>query len=87
MRYAAYYALGKISYWLDEPDKTIKYGELLIANKFDEKDGKELIQWANDLKKELAKNNLTTRYFVIDTEKFEAPTAAKQMKAVQQCFF
>jgi hypothetical protein len=77
MRYAAYYALGKISYWLDEPDKTIKYGELLIANKYDEKDGKELIEWGKSLKKDFERTKLTTRYFAIDTEKFEAPVMNK----------
>lgn len=77
MRYAAYYALGKISYWLDEPDKTIKYAEQLIANKYDEKDGKELIKMAESLKKSFEKNKMTTRYFKIDTEKYEAPVISK----------
>ena len=33
MRYAALYAMGKIAYWLDDPDATIKYGERLIDRK------------------------------------------------------
>jgi hypothetical protein len=75
MRYAAYYAMGKISYWLDDPDATIKYGELLIANKYDEKDGKELIKWANELKAVFAKNKTNSRYFAIDLTNVEAPSA------------
>lgn len=73
MRYAAYYALGKISYWLDNPEATVKYGELLIANDYDVKDGKELVKWGTELRKAFDKNNIDSRHFVIDVEKFEAP--------------
>jgi len=73
MRYAAYNALGKIHYWLDEPDETIKCGELLIANKFAEDEGKELIQLGTDLKKLFEKNGVNSRHFALDTEHFEGP--------------
>lgn len=73
MRYAALYAMGKISYWLDDPDATIKYGERLIANDFDTKDGKELIKWGTELKEAMKKNNVTSRHFRIDLSAVEPP--------------
>jgi hypothetical protein len=73
MRYAAYYALGKISYWLDNPEATIKYGELLIANDYDPKDGKELVKMGTELRKLFDKHKIDSRHFPIDTDKFEGP--------------
>ena len=73
MRYAALYAMGKISYWLDDPDATIKYGERLITNDFDTKDGKELIKWGTELKESMKKNNVTSRHFRIDLSAVEPP--------------
>lgn len=73
MRYAAYYALSTIYYWLDDPDNCIKYADALIANEYDEKDGKRLIERANDLKSLFAKNNTNTRHFKVDTASFEPP--------------
>jgi hypothetical protein len=73
MRYAAYYALAKISYWLDEPDDCIKYSEALIANGFDEKDGKNMIEEAKELKEVFSKNGAKSRHFAIDTREFEGP--------------
>ena len=73
MRYAAYFALSKISYWLDDPDASIKYAEALIANDFEPKEGKELIQLADELKNTFAKNKASTRHFYIDVNSFEPP--------------
>jgi hypothetical protein len=73
MRYAAYYALAKISYWLDEPDDCIKYAEALIANGFDEKDGKNMVEDAQKLKADFTKNGMKGRHFETDTSGFEGP--------------
>lgn len=43
IRYSAYYNLGKIYLYLDQPEKAIKEGEGLIANDYDKGDGKDLI--------------------------------------------
>lgn len=62
MRYSSYYNLAKIYLFLDQPDKTIKEGEALIANDYDSKDGKRLIEEANKLKDLLAKTGFKTRH-------------------------
>jgi len=52
IRYSAYYNLGRIYIHLDQPEKAIKEGEGLIANDYDKKDGKRIIEDANyDLEK------------------------------------
>jgi len=47
IRYSAYYNLGRIYIHLDQPEKAIKEGEGLIANDYDKKDGKRIIEDAN----------------------------------------
>jgi hypothetical protein len=52
IRYSAFYNLGRIYIHLDQPEKAIKEGEGLIANDYDKKDGKTIIEDANyDLEK------------------------------------
>lgn len=62
MRYSAYYNLAKIYLYLDQPEKTIKEGEALIANDYDPKDGKKLIEEANKLKDLFAKTGFKNRH-------------------------
>lgn len=47
IRYSAYYNLGRIYIHLDQPEKAIKEGEGLIANDYDKRDGKKIIEDAN----------------------------------------
>jgi hypothetical protein len=63
IRYAAYYNLSKIYLYLDEPDDVAQYANLLIANKYDEKDGEKLIQEAEQLKAIFNKTGIHTRHF------------------------
>lgn len=65
MRYASFYNLGKIYYYLDNPDKTIEYGQKLIDNDYDKKDGKHLIKIANELKKRFGANKTNSRHFEV----------------------
>lgn len=62
MRYSAYFNLAKIYLYLDQPDKTIKEGEALIANDYDPKDGKRLIEEANRVKELFAKTGFSSRH-------------------------
>ncbi len=62
MRYSAYFNLAKIYLYLDQPDKTIKEAEALIINDYDPKDGKRLIEEANNLKDLFAKTGFTSRH-------------------------
>ncbi len=62
MRYSAYYNLAKIYLFLDQPDKAIKEGEAFVANDYDPKDGKRLIEEANKLKELFAATKFTNRH-------------------------
>lgn len=66
MRYASYYNLAKIYYYLDNTDKTIEYGQKIIDNDYDKKDGNRFIKKGKDLKKRLDANKTTTRHFEIN---------------------
>lgn len=62
IRYSAYYNLGKIYLYLDQPEKTIKEGEGLIANDYDKGDGKDLISSAKKLIDKFNATQLRTRH-------------------------
>ena len=62
IRYSAYYNLGKIYLYLDQPEKVIKEGEGLIANDYDKKDGSGLISDAEKLIARFNATQLRTRH-------------------------
>jgi hypothetical protein len=68
LRYAAYYNLCKIYYYLDEPENIEQYANLLIANDYDKKDGEKLKKEANELKTILSRTEVDTRHF--DTNEY-----------------
>lgn len=68
IRYSAFYNLGKIYLYLDQPEKAIKEGEGLIANDYDEGDGKDIIAAANKLIKRFNETKLTSRHNPIYVE-------------------
>lgn len=62
IRYSAYYNLGKIYLYLDQPEKTIKEGEGLIANDYDKGDGKDLISSGKKLIEKFDAAQIRTRH-------------------------
>lgn len=62
IRYSAYYNLGKIYYYLDQPEKAIKEGQGLIANDYDKKDGEEIIKDSEKLIALFKATNFATRH-------------------------
>ncbi|NER14955.1 hypothetical protein GWK08_15975 [Leptobacterium flavescens] len=68
VRYASYYNIAKIYYYLDQPDKTIEYAEKLIENDYDKSDGKYFKRIAESLKERLEKNQITSRHFEVVSE-------------------
>ncbi len=62
IRYSAYYNLGKIYLYTDQPEKAIKEAEGLIANDYDKSDGKDIIKEAEDLINIFAKTGFKTRH-------------------------
>ncbi|NER18705.1 hypothetical protein [Spongiivirga citrea] len=68
LKYASYYNLAQLYYYLDQPEKVIEYSEKLIANNYDKSDGKSMIKYANALRKDLDKNQVKSRHFKVVTE-------------------
>ena len=63
MRYASYFNLAKIYYYLDEPDAAMREAGELSMNEYDEKDGKRLEAMATELKTILKLNKFHSRHF------------------------
>lgn len=62
IRYSAYFNLGKIYYFLDQPEKAIKEGQGLIENGYDKKDGEEIIKDAEELMEEFKEKGFASRH-------------------------
>jgi len=75
LRYASYYNKAKIYLYLDNPEAAIKEAESLIANGYDDGDGKRLKKEAEDLAALLKKNNATNRHFTIDLSTAAPPAS------------
>jgi len=74
LRYASYYNLANIYYYLDNPEKTIEYGQMIIDNNYDKSDGKQFIKDAEHLRKSLDKNEMTSRHFEVVSEDLTGQT-------------
>lgn len=68
LKYASFYNLGILYYYLDQPEKTIEYADKLIINDFDKADGRILKEKAERLKNSLEINQIKTRHFEVITE-------------------
>ncbi|MBL7742057.1 MAG: hypothetical protein JNN00_01155 [Chitinophagaceae bacterium] len=73
LRYASYYNLAVIYYYLDDPQAMQKEASGLILNDFDARDGKGFESSALYLKNLFAQTNLSSRHFAIDTSAFKGP--------------
>ncbi len=62
IRYSAYYNLGKIYLYLDQPEKAIIEGEGLIANDYDKSDGRDLIASGKKLIDKFNLSQIRTRH-------------------------
>ncbi len=67
MRYASYFNIAYIYYYLDMPDKAIEYANKLIENGYDKGDGKKILKEADLLKARFATNKINTRHFEVIT--------------------
>lgn len=62
IRYASYYNLAWIYYWLDMPDQAITEAKGLIQNDYDTRDGDEMVKLATKLKEDLERIQITSRH-------------------------
>lgn len=73
IRYASYFNLAVLYYYLDDPQSMMREANGLVLNDFDTKDGKAFEQTAAWLKKLFQQNNIYTRHFSINTASFKGP--------------
>ncbi|WP_148639231.1 hypothetical protein [Aquimarina longa] len=68
VKYASYYNIANIYFYLDMPEKVKEYALKLIENNYDKSDGKNFIRYADRLSKSLAINKTKTRHMQVLTE-------------------
>ena len=73
IRYASYFNLAVLYYYLDDPQKMMKEANGLVLNDYDTRDGKAFEASAIRLKNLFQEANIYTRHFSIDTNKFKGP--------------
>ena len=77
IRYASYFNLAVLYYYLDDPQMMMKEASGLVLNDFDSKDGKGFEQTAIWLKDLFDQTNRNTRHFPIDIQSFRGPYEKK----------
>jgi hypothetical protein len=73
IRYASYFNLAVLYYYLDDPEAMMKEASGLALNDFDSKDGKAFEQSAIRLKNLFQQTNIYTRHFPLDPSAFKGP--------------
>ena len=82
IRYASYFNLAVLYYYLDDPQAMMKEANGLALNDYDAKDAKGFIQTATWLKNQFQQANIYTRHFSIDPSTFKGPYENSNAKAV-----
>jgi hypothetical protein len=85
IRYAAYYNLAVLYYYLDDPNAMMKEAGGLVLNDFDPKDGRAFEATAKWLKQSFDQNKIYTRHFPVNVEAFRGPfeTDAAQVEKTE----
>jgi hypothetical protein len=73
IRYASYFNLAVLYYYLDDPQAMMKEANGLELNDYDAKDAKGFVQTATWLKNIFQQTNIYTRHFNIDPSRFKGP--------------
>ena len=68
VRYASYYNIAKIYYYLDMPEKVKEYAQKIIDNDYDKSDGKGFLRNADELIETLKRNEMDSRHMKVLTE-------------------
>ena len=83
MRYASYFNLAVLYYYLDDPQAMMKEATGLILNDYDARDGKKFEESATRLKDEFKRANIYTRHFKIDPQTFKGPFEGQDQTSKQ----
>ena len=79
IRYASYFNLAVLYYYLDDPQSMMKEANGLELNDFDPKDANGFKQTATWLKNLFQQTNIYTRHFPIDPSAFRGPYEKEDM--------
>jgi len=69
IRYSAYYNLMNLYYNIDDFANAEKYANMLIANEYDENDGKRMVDNVKKIKEKMQTNKVNSLHFEIQNEK------------------
>lgn len=83
IRYASYFNLAVLYYYLDDPQAMLKEAGGLILNDFDARDGKAFEATALRLKNQFEETGIHTRHFAIDPTTFRGPYEKAQGVAIK----
>ncbi len=73
IRYASYFNLAVLYYYLDDPEMMMKEANGLVLNDFHTSIGKSFQETAMRLKNQFQRTNINTRHFSINTNSFRGP--------------
>lgn len=77
IRYAAYFNLGVIYYWLEDFENAAKNADLLVKNDYDKSDGTSLLSSIGRVKASLAANNAPNRHKIRDIANATPPALSE----------
>lgn len=78
IRYASYFNLAVLYYYLDDPQAMMKEATGLVLNDFDTRDGKAFEESATRLKNLFQQANIYSRHFKIDPLSFKGPLEGQE---------
>jgi len=84
LRYASYFNLAVLYYYLDDPQAMQKEASALVLNDYDAKDGKAFESSAIFLKNLFIQTKINSRHFAIDTTTFKGPNESSPAVVVKQ---
>ncbi|MBI3140214.1 MAG: hypothetical protein HYZ15_16685 [Sphingobacteriales bacterium] len=73
IRYASYFNLAVLYYYLDDPQSMMKEANGLVLNDYDSRDGKGFEETAVWLKNLFQQSNIYTRHFPVNTTDYRGP--------------
>ena len=77
LKYACLYDLALIHFWLEDFDKAATYAAAVVANDYEPKSGKRLLEDIDEMKASMQKCGHNTRHFTIEIDTSALPAATE----------
>ena len=82
IRYATYFNLAVLYYYLDDPQSMMREANGLVLNDYDSRDGKGFEETAAWLKNQFQQNNIYTRHFPVNIISYRGPLEKKDISRI-----